>query len=504
MQLREYQYTLISESRQALSKHKHIIVQSPTGSGKGVLIGSMASMSIAKHNHVLILAHSEEILKQDAGHARKWGVDVAEVYAKTRKMPEGAECVCMMAQTLRQRLKKSEYWQEWLWCNFKFIIIDECHRAEFDFIFNQQGIDRTYVVGLSASPARYGQMRQLGMDYGAVVVGPQVKELIDLGYLCRCRLFSLDAPSMDDVEWSSGRGDYNLSQMAAKFKSRARYVGAVENYKRICPGEKTLVFCCSSEQTIELTKAFCEAGIEARYCLSGDFDEDEEYSGERKDVVDAFAHGEFPVLVNYGLFTTGIDIPDIKVVMLMFSTTSLVKYMQCLGRASRIAPGKDNEFLCLDFGRNYERLGRYEDDREWSVWHNTGSGGGVAPTKECKGCGRLVPVSWTACKFCGYHFPTEHEIYRAELQEIVSREQDEETLEQMVARKKLAGWKNDWILRDICQKNADNPKKAFMAAIEVLRTAHGEHISPKYWYKFKEIKLNKVKTDAQDSSPKLF
>lgn len=497
IELRAYQKDIISESRRALSKHKHIIVQSPTGSGKGVLIGSMASMS---RYRVLILAHSEEILEQDAEHVRKWGMPCIEVYAKTSKKPVNGHCA-MMAQTLRQRLKKDD-WAEWF-CSFGFIIIDECHRAEFDFVFEQPGMDCTFVVGLSASPARYGGMRQLGLDYGAVVIGPQVGDLIRGGYLCRCRLYSLDAPSLDGVEWSYGRGDYNRSQMAAKFKSRARYVGAVENYRRICDGEKCLVFCCSSEQTIDLTKAFCEAGIDARYCLSGDFDEDDEYSGDRKDVVDAFARGEFPVLVNFGLFTTGIDIPDIKVVMLMFSTTSLVKYLQCLGRASRIAEGKNNEFICLDFGRNYERLGRYEDNREWSVWHNTGSGGGVAPVKECKQCGRLVPVSWTDCQFCGYHFPTEHEIYRAELQEIVARKSEGQTLEQYVAEKKLAGWKNDWILRDVCQKNPSNMKESFMKAIEILRTTHGEKITPKYWYFFKEHKLGRKKTES-DGGSKLF
>ena len=455
----------------------------------------MASMATAKHNRVLILAHSEEILKQDANHARKWGVEVSEVFAKTRKMSD-AKCCVMMAQTLRQRLKK----QDWFfWFNsFRFIILDECHRAEFDFIFEQPGIESKFVVGLSASPARYGQMRQLGMDYGAVVVGPQVKELIDLGYLCRCRLFSLDAPSMEDVEWSYGRGDYNLSQMAAKFKSRARYVGAVENYKRICPGEKTLVFCCSSEQTIELTKAFCEAGIEARYCLSGDFDEDEEYSGERKEVVEAFSRGEFPVLVNYGLFTTGIDIPDIKVVMLMFSTTSLVKYLQCLGRASRIADGKNNEFLCLDFGRNYERLGRYEDDRVWSVWHSTGAGGGVAPTKECPQCHKLVPVSWTDCKFCGYHWPTQQETYIAELREIAENN-EEESVAGYVSRMKLEGKNTNWILVNICLKNSKDMKGAFMEAAEIMG------LKPTYWYFFKKNILSKVKVkQSQDSSPKLF
>lgn len=501
IELRGYQQTLISEARQALAKHKHIIVQSPTGSGKGVLIGSMASMSTRKGNRVLILAHSEEILKQDAGHARKWGAETDEVYARTRKLPT-ARCCVMMAQTLRQRLKKEE-WANWF-DTFRFIVLDECHRAEFDFVFDQPGIEDTYVVGLSASPARYGQMRQFGLDYGAVVIGPQVQELIDRGYLCRCRLYSLDAPILDDVEWSYGRGDFNLSQMAAKFKSRARYVGAVENYQRICPGEKCIIFCCSSEQTIDLTKAFCEAGIEARYCLSGDFDEDEEYSGERKGVVDAFARGDFPVLVNFGLFTTGIDIPDIKVVMLMFSTTSLVKYLQCLGRASRPAEGKNGEFICLDFGRNYERLGRYEENRTWSVWHNTGAGGGVAPTKECPQCHRLVPVSWTDCQFCGYHWPTQQETYSAELQEIVAQN-EEETIEGYVARKKLEGKKTNWILVNVCIKNPDNQKEAFMKACEVLRTKHGENLSPKYWFFFKKEILSKVKIkQEQQAGPKLF
>ena len=491
---------MVREAREAFAKYHHIILQSPTGSGKGVLIGSMATMSLRKGRRVLILAHGEEILRQDAGHVRKWGEEVTEVYAKTRKVPD-AHCVAMMAQTLRQRLKKPE-WANWFDL-FGFIIIDECHRADFDFLFEQPGVELTYIVGLSASPARYGQMRQLGLDYEAIVVGPQVGELIGDGFLCRCRLFSLDAPSLEDVEWSYARGDYNLGQMAQKFKSRARYVGAVENYERLCKGQKCLVFCCSSEQTIELTKAFNERGIEAKYCLSGDFDEDEELSGEREDVVKAFQRGEFPVLVNFGLFTTGIDIPDIKVVMLMFSTTSLVKYLQCLGRASRPAEGKGGEFLCLDFGRNYERLGRYEDNRQWSVWHNTGSGGGVAPTKVCDGCGRLVPVAWTDCAFCGYHFPTKQETYQAELQEIVAKKTEEQTLEQYVAEKKLAGWKNDWILRDICQKNPKDMKKSFMRAIEVLRTSHGENISPKYWYFFKEHKLGRVKEKANTEEPKL-
>lgn len=498
MKLRNYQNTLISEARQALSAYKHIIVQSPTGSGKGVLIGAMVGMS--KYD-VLVLAHSEEILKQDAEHIRKWGLPCTEVFAKTKKKPLKGHCA-MMAQTLRQRLKKEE-WRMWFE-SFRFIILDECHRSEHSCFFEDGYMDDKFVVGLSASPARYGQMRQLGLDYGAIVKGPSVQELIDLGYLCRCKLYSLDAPSMDDVEWSYARGDYNLGAMAAKFRSRTRYVGAVDNYERLCKGQKCLVFCCSSEQTIQLTQEFCSRGIKAKYCLSGDFDEDEEFSGERKAIVEEFARGEFPVLVNFGLFTTGIDIPDIKVVMLMFATTSLVKYMQCLGRGSRPAQGKNGEFICLDFGCNYERLGRYEADRVWSVWHSTGAGGGPAPVKECPQCHKLVPVSWTDCQFCHYHWPTQQETYRAELTEIVARkkEEEQETVEQYVARMKLEGKSNNWILVQVCIKNAKIMKQSFLRAIEVLRTQHGANISPKYWWAFKTNILSKVRI-SEDNDPKL-
>lgn len=499
MELRDYQKTAVAETKTALARYRRVVLQLPTGAGKGVILGDIASMCRAKGNSVLILAHSEEILKQDASHCRRWGADTGIVFAKTKRIPS-EQCVCMMAQTLRQRVRKND-WLCWF-KSFPMVICDECHRAEFDFVFDILP-KKSFVLGLSASPARYGAQKQLGLEYNALVTGPSVKNLVERGFLCGCRLFSLDAPKLDDVEWSSSRGDYVLSQMADRFKSKARYVGAVENYKRICNGAKCLVFCCSSEQTIEVTRAFNDAGIRAKYCLSSDFDEDVEYSGDRMEVIDGFGRGEFPVLVNYGILTTGIDQPDIKAVMLLFATTSVVKYLQCLGRASRTAEGKNGEFICMDFGTNYERLGRYEDDREWGLWHNTGAGGGVAPTKLCPQCGRMIPVQMMDCCFCGYHFPTRQEVYTAELEEIASKEAtgQDGTLEQWVAAKKLSGWSTNRILVNVCIRNPENKKQAFMKAISILRTKDGNEISPKYWYFFSKNILPKVKAlNAADNS----
>lgn len=491
IKLRSYQERSVAEIREALAKYRRVLFQSPTGSGKGVVLGTIASLSHAKGKRILIACHRIEIVKQNIKQAERMGIECAMISPKQRNVPT-EQASCAMVQTLQRRVQKEE-WAEYL-KSIDLLMIDEAHIANFSWLFNYIS-DKCFVVGFSATPCRQGNAQpQLGLEYRALVTGVSIKELIAQGYLCKCKLYSIDAPKLDDVEWDYARGDYALGQMAQKFKSRAKYVGAVDNYERLINGKKTIVFCCSSEQCIEITKAFNERGIKAKYLLSASFDEDSEYSDERAKLLDDFANGEFQVLVNLGCAVAGTDIPSIEAVILMYATTSVAKYLQSIGRSARIAPNKNGVFYCLDFGGNYERLGRYEDDRLWGLWHNTSAGGGVAPTKICPQCGAMIAAMYSDCPFCSYHYPTKQEVYEAELQEIAERSDGEvETLEQWVARKKLEGKKTNWILVNICINNPDNQKEAFMRAIEVLRTQHGEKLSPKYYFFFRKNILDKVK-----------
>lgn len=489
--LRDYQEQLIVNARISLATHRHILVQSMTGSGKTKTFARMVSMSAKKGKRILIVSHRIEIIQQNAAACREEGVDVATITPRSRKIPK-EKVASGMAQTLLQRVKKPE-WVEYV-KSIDMLIIDEAHDSSCNFLFSVI-TPECYVIGFSATPVRYGNQRQLGLDYDDIVTGPSAQYLIDRKYLCRCRLFSLDAPKMDDVDYDYGRGDYSLKSMSRKFETKPRYVGTVNNWERIAKGTKTIVFCCSSEQAIEITKEFCNRGYKAKYSLSGSFDDDDEYSDERKEIIRAFAANEFDILVNVGQMVAGIDVPDIKTCVLCYSTMSLTKYLQSIGRASRPHPSKNGEFLCLDMGANFERLGRYEDDRQWYLWHNTSKGGGPAPTKICSGCNRLVPVQAKDCPFCGYHFQSKQEIYEVELQEILAARKDggKETNREYVARKKLEGWSNTRILASVCKKNPKNAKEVFMDVIQILRTGHGEKINPQYWHFFKQNILNKRK-----------
>ena len=82
------------------------------------------------------------------------------------------------------------------------------------------------------------------------------------------------------------------------------------------------------------------------------------------------------------MLLAGFDCPDIKVCILNYSTLSITKYLQSIGRGARIAPNK-KEFFILDFGNNIDRHGLYEQDRNWSLWHDEGSNGGLQPSKLC-------------------------------------------------------------------------------------------------------------------------
>ena len=105
------------------------------------------------------------------------------------------------------------------------------------------------------------------------------------------------------------------------------------------------------------------------------------------------------------------------------------------------------------------------------------------------------------CPYCEFEWQTEKEIYTVELTKLVDEVENiqDETIPQYCARMKLKGWDNKWILKNVCIRNKDNQKKAFMEAITVLRGEKGELISPNYWFMFKKLYLDPKKQKKKPS-----
>ena len=257
-----------------------------------------------------------------------------------------------------------------------------------------------------------------------------------------------------------------------KYAKAERYSGIIENYQRICPGKKALVFTTGARHCVELTKSFCDAGIKAKYLLSVATDKEDvdAYSGRRAEVLGWLKDGEIQMVVSVEMLSTGFDEPSIECVMLDYSTNHTQSTLKAWVAAAGRIQGQD-KFYVLGFWRQREALRESSRRTQSSAFSTRLEGkGGVPPSKMCpidktdhngqSGCGRLIPVSVMKCPFCGYEWLTDKQVYQVELQKMVEDvDEDSMSIKEWAAMKKLAGWSTNRILAAVMTKNKDNMKK---------------------------------------------
>ena len=130
-------------------------------------------------------------------------------------------------------------------------------------------------------------------------------------------------------------GDFQTGDLSKAVNNEKTNEITVRAWLTKAVGRKsTIVFCVDLAHVSDLTAAFRAHGIDAR-SITGDTPK--QIRGER---LDAFKDGEFPVLLNCGVFTEGTDIPNIDCVLLARPTRSRNLLVQMIGRGMRLHPGK--------------------------------------------------------------------------------------------------------------------------------------------------------------------
>lgn len=443
IKLRDYQQLGADSIKISFSKgNKKLILQSPTGSGKTIIFSYIAQNTSAKGKKVLILTDRTELLSQTGGALAQFGIQPYLIRSGTRYINFNSNVYVAMCETLRNRLKL-DIWKKWL-KDIDLVVIDECHRQNFNYLFESGLVDDKFVIGFTATPKRSGSMRQLALDYEEIIETISVSELIRRGYLVADDYYGVGGVDLNNIKYDKLKGDYSESEMFGRFNSPKLYAGVVKNWKEVANNTHTIVFCVNIEHCIHTCEEFRKNGIDARFVTSKmglpkepKKDDNEgmwvryrekmrlynlyleshsKWSGNRTEIFKQFANKEFPVLINAGIATTGYDCPSIETVIINRATTSVTLWLQMIGRGSRIFKNKTH-FNILDFGDNANRLGHYQAPQHWSLWHsNEATGEGVPPVKVCgenmgldknqkKGCNRMIMASYKICPLCGYMYP---------------------------------------------------------------------------------------------------
>lgn len=396
--LRPYQDDMIGRTRVALRQHNRVLLQSPTGSGKTVLSAFMAGSAVRKQLRVGFVCHRKELINQTASTYQNVGIPFGIIAAGITGNRHQPVQICGV-QTLANRLEFAG--------KFDLLIWDEAHHiaaASWSRIMDHYGDARH--VGLSATPERMDGTG-LGKFFDAMVTGPRVADLIADGFLSPYRLFAPSAPDLKGVRTVAG--DFDKSSLSAAME-RPKLIGdMVGHYTRVAPGKRNMVFCVSIKHSLAVVEKFQAAGFRAAH-IDGATD-----PAERERLIGDFTAGRIQILSSVDLVSEGFDLPAIEVATLARPTKSVSLYLQQVGRALRIAPGK-TEAIILDHAGNSVHAdgkpnhGLPDDDRTWTLEGRKKRKRGQSddepaiPLRQCLQC-FAVHAPAPCCPRCGFTYP---------------------------------------------------------------------------------------------------
>lgn len=436
IQLRNYQEQYIEEIKQSFKNgNKKIILCSATGSGKTIMFSYMTLEAINKKKNVLILTDRKELFTQSTSSLSKMGLTPSEI--RPGKEVDNNNLHVGMIQTVSRRLDKlKDYFN-----TLDLIIIDEAHKSIFDKVFDYIN-EKTFIIGATATPHREGKQDSLELYYNDIIQVIDTPDLIELGNLSSPNSYGVPI-NLKGVKTKGG--DYDEKSMANKFSEIKLFHGVYDNYQRLTPNKKALVFAANVESSIELVESFNEKGLQAKHvdCYMTDID--------RSNTLKWFEDTPGAILSNYGILTTGFDCPSIEVVILYRATKSLPLFLQMVGRGSRVTDIK-NKFTILDFGNNIKTHNYWEANRTWSLSKKEYKED-AAPIKECTKCYFINSNTAKNCKKCGFEFKKTKEEEEEEM--IIQLQQmnkwqsldflADATFEELELYAKAKGYNKNWI-----------------------------------------------------------
>lgn len=218
--------------------------------------------------------------------------------------------------------------------------------------------DGKVVIGFTATPAR-GDGRGLGELYQDLVLGPTVRLLTDQGHLVPLRYFAPSKPDLAGIKLNKDR-DYNETQLGKRMNDAKLIGDIIENWQRIAPTRRTVVFCVNVAHSKSVCAAFVAAGVVAEH-LDGETPAD-----ERADILERVKNGSTQVLCNVFVASYGLDIPALDCCVLARPTKNITLYLQTVGRVLRTFLDKLDAIL-IDHAGAIEENGFADDFIPWSL-----------------------------------------------------------------------------------------------------------------------------------------
>lgn len=348
------------------------LVVAATGTGKTVMAAfDYAQFRAANPNasSLLFVVHRKEILQQarECFRAVLKDFNFGELLVDGQKPVVGTHVFASVAS-----LNNRRFWEQQGGDCFDFVIVDEAHHgtaSSYRPLFAR--LTPKVLLGLTATPERMDNSSILPDFDNRFAAEIRLPEALEEKLLCPFHYFGVTDPVSVAGEsfWKNGKYDskaleevYTGDHVRAKLRLDAIWK-SIARYQPILSNTRAVGFCAGVRHAHYMAENFRSAGQSAEVVLG---DTPSETRAER---VRDFRAGKITFLFTVDVFSEGVDIPEINLVLFLRPTESLTVFLQQLGRGLRHSPEKDC-LTVLDFvGQNHPK---YRIDRKFSALLRTG------------------------------------------------------------------------------------------------------------------------------------
>jgi superfamily II DNA or RNA helicase len=430
---RAYQQEIIGAVWKTIDEQaRRVLMVLPTGGGKTVIASDIIGEALNRTWRVLILVHRRELATQMSRKLHSAQIDHGIIQAgfTPRTLPH---VQVASVQTLHARAIRSERMSL---PRANLIVVDEAHhiRARTWGEIIIEAYPDAAVLGLTATPCR-GDGRGLGGVFEALVEGPDVKRLTELGHLVPAVYYAPYRPDLKGVKVS--KGDYAEGQLAEKM-DRADLVGdIVTHWLKLAEHRRTVVFATSVAHSVHIRDSFRAAGVMAEHIDGATPVED------RDKILAKFAAGTVEVVSNCMVLTEGFDCPEIGCIVMARPTKHMGLYRQMLGRGLRAAAGK-SDCLVLDHAGAVFEHGFADEPVTWTLKedkkaenrkHRERSDYQGTTLVACPEC-QAVRMSGSPCPSCGWRPQPKPQAVQVGEGELAKVSRDGQILAEMTAMQK--------------------------------------------------------------------
>jgi DNA repair protein RadD len=334
---------------------KAILVTSPTGGGKTLMMSCRAKLKADSGLRVGILTHRRTLLAQTGEALSSVGAEHGYVARGFGNQADRRITVLSLGTVFHRMMDGDP--EHWRLPPLNDLEVDEAHANATGIaeqVIGHYLRSGATVCGWTASPVGCAHI------YKRLIVAGTKAEMRQHGRIVPCHVYAPDEPDMRGIA-RHANGEFSAHQAARRIMQTTVFGDVFEHYHRVNPHRRAAILWAPGRaESRWFCQQFMRRGVSAAH-LDGTTED-----AEREDIFGASRDGRLNVICSCDALREGLNQPHLYHGILVRACGAMSTYLQLVGRILRAAPGKDHCIL-QDHSGAWWRHGSPNADIPWRL-----------------------------------------------------------------------------------------------------------------------------------------